>query len=157
MDSYKHTQFGKLIVLSLLFPIVVIIGVGATQGWNPILSVTVVIFPFIGALCCCLAVEVDAQAVRCRFGIGLISRTVPLDDIVGATKVRNKWYYGWGIRFVPGGWMFNVSGLDAVELQLKNGRCFRIGTDEPDALATAISHRLTHRGRPLDPGRTSHR
>jgi hypothetical protein len=54
--------------------------------------------------------------------------------------VRNRWYYGWGIRITPRGWLYNVSGLDAVELALKNGKCVRIGSDEPHALARAIDH-----------------
>ena len=31
--------------------------------------------------------------------------------------VRNKWWHGWGVRWVPGGSMYNVWGLDAVELR----------------------------------------
>ena len=46
---------------------------------------------------------------------------------------------GWGIRKVVGGWMFNVAGLDAVELGLSKGGLFRIGTDEPDQLLEAIT------------------
>jgi hypothetical protein len=34
--------------------------------------------------------------------------------------------------------MFNVSGLDAVELELISGKRFRIGTDHPEGLETAI-------------------
>lgn len=32
-----------------------------------------------------------------------------------------------------------MAGLDAVELRLTNGRRLQIGTDEPDALAAAIT------------------
>jgi hypothetical protein len=40
---------------------------------------------------------------------------------------------------IPGqGWLWNVSGIDAVELTMKNGDRFRIGTDEPEKLVTAI-------------------
>ncbi len=39
----------------------------------------------------------------------------------------------------PWGWMFNVSGLDAVDIELKDGGRFRIGTDEPEELVRAIS------------------
>jgi hypothetical protein len=35
-------------------------------------------------------------------------------------------------------WLWNVSGMGAVELQLKNGSRFRIGTDEPETLARAV-------------------
>ena len=34
--------------------------------------------------------------------------------------------------------IYNVSGFDAVEIQLKNGKIYRIGTDEPKKLEQAI-------------------
>jgi hypothetical protein len=61
-----------------------------------------------------------------------------VQEIRDARAVRNRWFYGWGIRLTPHGWMFNVSGLDAVELDLPNGRRFRNGTDEPERLLAAI-------------------
>ena len=57
----------------------------------------------------------------------------------GVRQVRNKWWYGWGIRKIPKGWMYNVWGLDAVELEMESGKVFRIGTDEPDQLLGALS------------------
>jgi hypothetical protein len=34
--------------------------------------------------------------------------------------------------------LYNVSGTNAVEIKLRSGRRFRIGTDEPEALARAL-------------------
>ena len=59
-------------------------------------------------------------------------------DIVDARRVRNSWWHGWGIRKVQRGWMYNIAGYDAVELELRSGKVFRIGTDEPGALLAAI-------------------
>lgn len=42
--------------------------------------------------------------------------------------------------------MYNVAGYDAVELELRSGRVFRIGTDEPDALLAAIERVRPPRG-----------
>ncbi len=39
---------------------------------------------------------------------------------------------------MPGGWVFNVSGWEAVELQMKNGGKYRIGTNDPQGLLNAI-------------------
>ena len=35
-------------------------------------------------------------------------------------------------------WIFNVFGFNALEIQMKNGKIYRIGTDEPEKLETAI-------------------
>jgi hypothetical protein len=89
-----------------------------------------------------LTVRVDRTSVSARFGPGLIRKTISLSDIASCAPVRNRWWYGWGIRKIPHGWLYNVSGLDAVELKMENGRVYRIGTDEPRALASAISQNL---------------
>ena len=36
--------------------------------------------------------------------------------------------------------MWNISGLDAVELTYTNGKKFRIGTDQPQALLGVLRH-----------------
>jgi hypothetical protein len=38
--------------------------------------------------------------------------------------------------------MYNVSGFDAVQLQLASGKRFRIGTDEPVQLKSAIDRAI---------------
>ena len=39
-------------------------------------------------------------------------------------------------------WIFNVSGFGAVEIRMKNGKIYRIGTDEPKALESAINREI---------------
>jgi len=73
------------------------------------------------------------------FGFGWPKRTVDVSDIVALRHVRNKWYEGWGIRLIRGGWMYNVWGLDAIELDLSSGKKFRIGTDDPEGLLAALT------------------
>jgi len=103
-----------------------------------ILSAASVILIVTAWLFSSLSVEVADGEVRVRFGPGWPRRTIPVSDIHGASKVRNSWWYGWGIRYTPHGWLYNVQGLDAVELDLAGGRQFRIGTDEPRELARAV-------------------
>lgn len=85
-----------------------------------------------------LTVVVAAGVIEARFGFGWPKRVMDVRDIVGARRVRNRWYYGWGIRKIPGGWMYNVWGVDAVEMDLASGSKFRIGTDDASDLMAAI-------------------
>jgi hypothetical protein len=89
-----------------------------------------------------LTVTVDDRAVRLSFGLDVLRREVLLDEIAAARRVRNSWVAGWGVRVIPGGRLYNVGGLDAVELELENGRIVRVGTDEPDALLAAVQRAL---------------
>ena len=97
-----------------------------------------------------LTVTVGSGEVRSSFGWGWPRRVIALRDITGFQVVRNRWYYGWGIRWVPRGSMFNVWGLDAVELLLASGRRFRIGSDQPHDLAAALTLHTS-----LEPGAPS--
>ena len=40
-------------------------------------------------------------------------------------------------------WIYNVSGFDAVEIIMKNGKIYRIGTDVPEELEAAIRQVIT--------------
>ena len=85
-----------------------------------------------------LTATVDDRSVTAAFGWGWPARTVEMADVVAVREVRNSWWHGWGIRKVHHGWMYNIAGYDAVELELRSGKVFRIGTDEPAALLAAI-------------------
>lgn len=42
------------------------------------------------------------------------------------------------IHLLPGGWLYNVSGFTALALTMKNGRQYRIGTDDAARLYTTL-------------------
>jgi len=141
---YKHTQTGWLIVLLCMIAILLsaLFGVRHTV-WIP-LTLVIVFVPVI-ILFTNLTVIVDDDYVRIKFGAGLIRKKFKLDDIESCSIVRNKWWYGWGIHLTPRGWLFNIAGLDAVELVMKNERIYRIGTDEPQKLDALIQNKLHNR------------
>lgn len=93
----------------------------------------------LGFLFRCLRVEVQRETVSVRFGPGWPRRTIELSRVIGVRTVRNRWWYGFGIRYTPYGWLWNLDGLDAVELDLPGGKRFRIGTRVPDELCAAIA------------------
>ena len=89
-----------------------------------------------------LTVEIDDEELRHYFGPKFWKKTYHLQEIETVTQVRNSWIFGWGIRLTPHGWLYNVSGLDAVQIQLRSGRKFRIGTDDPAGLVCYIEQLL---------------
>ncbi len=143
---YEHVQIGWVVlgVSALPIPIVAVAAasVGSNATWlaaAAILLVSVLLFPS-------LRVTVDESSISLRFGIGLIRRRFSLSDVRSFAEVMNPWYYGWGIRYYPGGTLYNVSGLSAVELWLNDGRRVRVGTDEPAKLFLVLESVL---GTPL--------
>jgi hypothetical protein len=92
-----------------------------------------------------LTVEVDAQRIRARFGIGLIRKSIDLADIVRCDVVRTPSWWGWGMHWTPSGWLYNVSGRAAVRLQMSTERPVMLGSDEAERLKAAIDARLVQR------------
>ncbi|MFT7677375.1 MAG: hypothetical protein ACI8QC_001353 [Planctomycetota bacterium] len=139
MTNYKHKQMGTLVLGSMgAFLIASLLGWVLEPDTRPVLGTVFVVILVLMALFGTLTTEVSKESLRVAFGFGLIRRTIALSRIESVSVVRNRWYYGWGIRLTPHGWLFNVSGFDAVELQLTSGKKFRIGTDEPKALVKAL-------------------
>ena len=96
------------------------------------------IFLMIGALFCCLTVTIADRIIVISFGPGIIRKRYSLNDVKVCREVRNSLLYGWGLRKIKDGWLYNVSGLRAVALTMKDGREIRIGTDEPGKLKKTI-------------------
>ena len=141
---YQHTQTG-LLMRKLLRSISVItagsgfiVALRSTLRSIPLLASSAIVFAC-AILFDSLTVRVSNDHVEIRFGIGMIRKQFNVDNIKTATIVKNKWYYGWGIRLTPHGWLYNVSGLDAVEILMHNGKQYRIGTDQPNELHNAIN------------------
>lgn len=145
---YRRTQLGTVTVVAVGGSALLAALIGAGTGWQPATVAVLVLLVAALGMFCCLTVEIDRRQLRCFFGPGPIRRTIDVHEIVSAQPVRNRWYYGWGIRLTPTGWMFNVSGLDAVELSLASGARFRIGTDRPGEVIEALGLVTTLAARP---------
>ncbi len=146
---YKHTQIGYLMLVVTLAVLGLFVWAqrmasaelpSADSGTNLLVTAVMVLILCVLASFASLQVVVDEKHLRIKFGYGLYQKQFLLSDVVSAKTVKNHWYYGWGIR----GWLwpkmciYNVSGFDAVEIKLKNGKTYRIGTDEPKKLEHAI-------------------
>jgi hypothetical protein len=139
MVIYRHTQIGTLTLWSLGIPAALLALSFAAGGGNSLAALGVLaVFLLCMLLFHSLTTLVSTDAVSVAFGPGWIRHTIPVRVIRAARAVRNPWWYGWGIRLTLRGWLWNVSGLDAVELELTDGSRFRIGTDEPARLVQAI-------------------
>lgn len=136
---YRHTQAGGLILIPLLLGGVLLLVLAwffpeGRPGLAGAAAINLVLLGGFGWL----TVWLDGEYLRLRFGLGVWWKKFRLAEIREAYPVRNKWWYGWGIRLTPYGWLYNVAGLDAVEIVLSNGKKVRVGTDEPKTLTEAI-------------------
>jgi len=147
--KYKHTQIGWVMIMSNLMLGAAFIKIhldvraeppSVDAGTNFAITFIMMAILVIVASFSSLEVIVDEEYVRIKFGYGLYKKKFARREIESVRVVRNPWYFGWGIRqwLWPKMWIYNVSGLDAIEIKMKNGNIYRIGTDEPQRLEQAI-------------------
>jgi len=135
---YRHTQFGTVIVVSLLLSAVLFAGLGMMTGLMPLAVIGPVLMAVSLALFYARTVEIDAIYLRFGFGVGLIRQRIPLAEVRAVEPVPNSWLYGWGIHRTPHGGLYHVSGREAVQIALASGQRFRLGTDQPRRRAQAL-------------------
>jgi hypothetical protein len=139
---YRHSQAGGLVVMLCgVFALGIAYLVYHSRQFGPLIPLSVILLAAI--LFYRLTVAVDEEFVEIRFGPGVIRKKWRLAEIESCGPVRNRWWQGLGIHWIgKRTWLFNISGLDAVELRMKDGRIFRVGTDEPETLSELIQGRL---------------
>lgn len=154
MIRYKHTQIGYLMLAILLAVLVLFAWAHITalaepasvdSGPNFAITAIMSLILIILASFTTLTVSIDENSLQIKFGYGIFTKLFPLNQIASAKSVKNHWYYGWGVKvwLWPYMWIYNVSGFDAVEIIMKNGKIYRIGTDAPSELEAAIKQAIT--------------
>ena len=139
--TYRHTQRGTLILITCL--VIGALGVvlsWTSRRWEPAVLMLVTTVAT-ATLFSSLTVEIVDDELCWHFGPGFWSYRLRLDEIRDIAIVRNQWWNGWGIRMAPGFRLYNVSGLDAVELRLTSNDIRRIGTDDPEGLVKVLRAR----------------
>ncbi len=141
MPSYRHTQLGYVIIVSMILSCVImlIVNLAFPKSVPPAINAATYVILLAGmVLFWSLTIEVGDGRLRWRFGPGLIRKSVLLDEIADAQPWKMRGIGGWGIHWGPQGWLYNVSGRRGVLFVLKNGKPFILGSDEPERLAAAV-------------------
>lgn len=143
---YKEFQFAWwILILVVLWLVLTYLHYSGSPAisWNTYLSSTITLLA-LSLLFYGMKTEIDNSIIKLSFGIGLISKKIQLNNVKSVEVVRNKWYQGWGIRLIDNGWLYNISGLNAVEINQKDKRSIiRIGSQQPADLRKAIFEGIT--------------
>ena len=144
---YLHRQIGvqSLIahgvgfaILGWLFFRVDLAGVSLTMFATLAALLTISVIAFTTLAC-----TVQDGEFRVACGIfGWPDKRVALSEIAGVLPTKTALISGFGIRVTTRGWLYSVSGRQAVIVGLRDGKQFLVGTDEPTKLADAINQSL---------------
>jgi hypothetical protein len=139
--EYKKTQFGTLTIIILLVVgllIVPIIWSMIDEGRLLAAIVTIALYLPVLALFYALTVQISDGKLKFWFGIGLVSKTYSLNEIQSTKEVKDPWYYLWGVKSIPGGWLYAIAPGHALEIVFKNGKIVHLGTNQSKELKKAI-------------------
>jgi len=140
VTRYEHTQIGHVIIWSLLAIILIASG-GLISHHAPPVIVAVILLVCV-VLFYRLKITIENETLCASFGPGVIRKRVRLAEIAGCEPIRSRRWYGWGIHPTPYGWLYNVSGCDAVAITLRDGQKIALGTDDPHGLIAAIRNSI---------------
>jgi hypothetical protein len=154
MDSspaeYHHTQIGYTMLVGMSLGVVVLAAAGAnamrampsgtprTVGLT-ILGVVILMIVSAAVTFSSLTVDVREGQLAWHFTGKIIRGSASISEVESASVAKNSPAYGWGIRETPYGRLYNVSGLHAVRVRLRDGTQFSLGTNDPERLAAAIT------------------
>ncbi len=142
---YRHTQTGTWLVAAILTGLVgmaaALVVAPLEDAGRPALWAALPGLVLMGGAAIVfrsLTVTLQSGVLGWRFGPGVFGSSVHVADIDAVEPARTSLMAGWGIHWTRRGWLYNVSGRDAVLVRMRNGRSFLLGTDEPDRLVRAI-------------------
>ncbi|MFT4600318.1 MAG: hypothetical protein ACI857_000492 [Arenicella sp.] len=145
--EYKTKQVGWVVVgvtvgIAVIIATTSFILLGTDQEFTSMAIFMIGLFAVLPLLFGTLETTVNAKEIKIKFGIGLIKKTIPKSSVKGMKVVKNKFVYGWGIRFTPHGWLWNIAGYDAVEFDIKDSKHkFRLGCKDPKEMIKEIKKR----------------
>lgn len=135
-----HRQFGWFSVWAITLLAMSISLVAVITQWDATeLMVMLVVLTALQLTFYQITTIVNEQALIVRFGIGLLSFTFPLHEVVTAEAIEIPMFSGYGIRWLGHAWLFNVHGKLAVATTFQSGRQVWIGTDDVPGLLSALS------------------
>jgi len=138
IKQYHHTQTGYFTIIAVIIGMILVTYLMTISGFNWVAFAVLIVLAICLVLFPTLTVLIYPDLLEIRFGSGIIRKRFILKDIEFCEVVKNPFFYGWGIHLIPNGWLYNVSGFYAVEIRMRSGKKYRIGTDVPDDLVIAI-------------------
>ena len=122
MKDFKEFTFGWItfacaIPIQILLTYLYINNIGDRPLPTNVYIIITLTFLTIYLLFYGLTTKVTLDTITISFGIGLIRKRIELKRVKSIETVKSPWYYGWGIRIIPNGTLYNISGSDCLVLK----------------------------------------
>ncbi len=145
MERKTYTQSGKFSIIVLVTLFILSLILLLIVGFDDLILGAIISFLALTFFICLLifyklTISIDSTHLSFSLGVGVISKKYLIADIKSCKPVKNNPFYGIGIRLIPDGWLYNVSGLHAIELTFRNRKSkIRIGTNRPEEISSLVN------------------
>ncbi len=152
-EEHRYTQVGRLTILMMLLAAVFTAfmfdsGLKSNEGQDAtILKVTGLLVAgfFVLALASfySFTIQIADGNIKFWFGFGVARKSLPLEGILSVEIVKNPWYYLWGIKSIPGGWLYSIApGGRAIELIFKDDKKIHLGTNNSEEIKQRLDQAI---------------
>ena len=136
MYQYKHTQYGSL-TLALTANLLMLVN-NILPGGYPILTAVFAAAAIFGLAFASFCVEIKNDKLYWYFGFSVLGGSVSLRDVAYCVPVSLSGERVWNVEETNHGTHYNIGGKSAVEIGLRSGERFLLGTDNPRHLVEVI-------------------
>ena len=151
--EYKYTQVGFVTIIMILLVgaltwLIFNAAIKSSDGQSEttLKSTGLVVagfFIFVLAAFYSFTIQVAEGKLSFWFGFGVARKSIPLEDIHSVEVVKNPWYYFWGIKSIPRGWLYSIApGGRVVELVMADGKLIRLGTNRPEDIRQRLAAQI---------------
>ena len=139
-QTYKNKQWGFVTLVTIPLCMVAVLFFNSLTNALPAAALGAFfgVFTIVLIIFSSMTIEVNENEVSWFFGPGVLRKTILLEELGACRKVKNPLWMGFGIHAYGTGWIYNISGLLGVEIELKSGAFIRLGTNQPNYLVQAI-------------------
>lgn len=138
---YSNKQIGTALLLIMGSTIFINLYIAMTSN-NAVMWLVTFLLSLVAFLFYSLNIQVTSTAISWAFGPGFWKKSINIDSIKSAKIIKTRWFYGLGIRLIPTGWLYLVSGTTAIELNLKSGSKVSLGTNDAPRLLQVLQSQL---------------
>jgi hypothetical protein len=148
MKEIRFVQTGTTTIIILIVALIICMVLTFVAAFESPVAGVIMLFATITILFCLatfyrMTIGLNDERIFFSMGIGIVKKSYPLSTITSCKPVKSPLIYGIGIRMIPGGWLYSVSGFSAIELTFNNRKSIiRIGTDKAEMIAAIINERI---------------
>lgn len=134
---YKEQQVGVIPITIFGLSTIGMLYLGYLFGYNIIFVLLTIFFFVVTVVYSNMLVTVTEEFITIRIG-WVLQQQIPMAEVSGLDNHDTALLSDWGIRPLGKGWLYSIAGSTAIEIHMRDGTMFVVGTNTPEKLLNSI-------------------